>query len=261
MQTGNSGGHAVLLGGRPAVCGTAQLQRGQQENHVLAFDVSKAFDTALHGALALLLRHMGVLEELITLFHTLSCSSTVCNNARSHSEHPPPSTLKARQHGNRRALPPPPTAPLAEPCPQAQGDACHAVPPLVQAYCDDLLLTSHSLTQFLEYATAIVEYLADMGMSLNVGKCAYCPTTRTPSIIVHLDPNNAVTPWVCLVAKSTVPYLGLKLDPKRMASMKEKRVLRCEALLGSCNNTLGPASIPHEVMAAPAGGIVRYAAP
>ena len=42
--------------------------------------------------------------------------------------------------------------------------------------------------------------------------------------------------------------------------MKEKHVLRCEALLGWCKNTLGPASMPHEVMAALVGGIVRYAA-
>ena len=54
-----------------------RLQRGQEENHVLAFDVSKAFDAAPHGALALLLRHMGVLEELIGLFHTLSRGSLV----------------------------------------------------------------------------------------------------------------------------------------------------------------------------------------
>ena len=43
--------------------------------------------------------------------------------------------------------------------------------------------------------------------------------------------------------------------------MKKKHVLRCEALLGWCKNTLGPASVPHEVMAAVVGGIVRYAAP
>ena len=37
-------------------------------------------------------------------------------------------------------------------------------------------------------------------------------------------------------------------------------MLRCEALLGWCKNTLGPASVPHEVMAAVVGGVVRYAA-
>ena len=43
--------------------------------------------------------------------------------------------------------------------------------------------------------------------------------------------------------------------------MKEKHVFRCEALLGWCKNTLGPPSVPHEVMVAVVGGIVRYAAP
>ena len=143
----------------------------------------------------------------------------------------------------------------------AQGDARHAVPPLVQAYCDELPLIAHSLPQFLECAAAIAQYLADMGMSLNVSKCAYASTARIPSIMVCLNPGNAAAPWVCLHAKGTVPYLGLRLDPRGIASMKEKHVLRCEALLGWCKNTLGPASVPHEVMAAVVGGIVQYAAP
>ena len=37
--------------------------------------------------------------------------------------------------------------------------------------------------------------------------------------------------------------------------MKEKHVLRCEALLGRCDNTLGPVSVPHEVTAAVVGGL------
>ena len=144
---------------------------------------------------------------------------------------------------------------------KAQGDARHAVPPLVQAYCDDLLLIAHSLPQFLQYAAALAQYLADIDMSLNVGKCVNATTTRIPWIMVPPNPNSAVAPWVCLQAKGTVPYLGLRLDPRGMASMKEKHVLRCEALLGWCKNTLGPASVPHEVMVVVVGGIVRYAAP
>ena len=38
-------------------------------------------------------------------------------------------------------------------------------------------------------------------------------------------------------------------------------MLRCEALLGWCRNTLGLALVPDEVMAAVVSGIVRYAAP
>ena len=98
-------------------------------------------------------------------------------------------------------------------------------------------------------------------MSLNVSKCAYASTARIPSIMVRINPGNAAAPWVCLHAKGTVPYPGLRLDPRGMLSMKEKHVLRCGALLGRCKNTLRPASMPHEVMAAVVGGIVRYAAP
>ena len=199
---------------------------------------------------------MGVPEELITLFHTLSCGSLV----RIVTAHGP--TPSIRLHSGPRQgsaesavlyllLLEPLLRSLA--C-KAQGYARHAVPPLVQ-------LIAHSLPQFPEYAAAIAQYLTDMGMSLNVGKCAYATTTRIPSIMMCLNPGNAAAPRVCLHAKGTVPYLGLRLDPRGVASMKEKHVLRCEALLGWCKNTLGPASVPHEVMAAVVGGIVRYAAP
>ena len=133
--------------------------------------------------------------------------------------------------------------------------------PLVQAYCDDLLLIAHSLPQLLEYAAAIAQYLTNMGMSLSVGTCAYATTARIPSIMVCLNPGNAAAPWLCLLTKGTVPYLGLRLVPRGSVSLKEKHVLRCEALLGWCKKTLGPASVPHQVMAAMVACIVRYAAP
>ena len=142
---------------------------------------------------------------------------------------------------------------------KAKGDTRHGVPPLVQAYCDDLLLIVHTLPQFL--AEAIARYLADMGMSLNVCKCAYATTAHISSIMVHLDQDNAVAPWLCLGAKSEVPYLGLRFDPAGKASMKERHVLRYESLLGWCKNPLGPTSVPHELMAAVVGGMVWYAAP
>ena len=247
----------------PVFLAQRRLQRGQEENHVLAFDVSKAFDTAPHGALALLLRHMGVLEELIRLFHTLCCASLV-RIVTAHGPSPSIRLHRGLRQGSAESavlylhLLEPLLRSLA--C-KARGDTRHAVPPLVQAYCDDLLLIAHSLPQFLEYAAAIAEYVTDMGMSLNVGKCAYANTALIHSITVCLNPANAEAPWVCLHAKGTVPYLGLRLDARGIATMKEKHVLRCEALLCWCKNTLGPASVPDEVMAAVVGGIIRYAAP
>ena len=182
----------------PVFLAKRRLQRGQKENHVLAFDVSKAFDTAPHGALAVLPCHTGVPEEVAKLFHTLSCGSTV----RIVTAHGPTPSIRVHRRVRQGSagsavlylllLEPL----LRSPASKAQGDARHAVPPLVQAYCDDLLLIAHSLPQFLEYAAAIAQYLADMGMSLNVGKCAYATTTRIPSIMVCLNPNNAACPWV-----------------------------------------------------------------
>ena len=135
-----------------------RVQRGQEENHVVAFDVSKTFNTAPHGALALLLCHMGVPKELIKLFHTLSCGSTVRNVTA------PGPGLSIRLHRGLRQgsaesavlylllLLEPLLRSLAR---KAQGDARHAELPLVQAYCDDFLLIAHYLAQFLEYTAAI----------------------------------------------------------------------------------------------------------
>ena len=236
----------------PVFLARRRLQRGQEENHVLAFDVSKAFDTAPHRALAPLLRHMGVPEELIRLLHTLSCGSLV-RIVTAHGPTPSIRLHRGLRQGSAESavlyllLLEPLLRSLA--C-KARGDARHAVPPLVQAYCDDLLLIAHSLPQFLEYAAAIARYLTDMGMSLNVGKCAYANTARIHSIMVCLSPGNTAAPWVCLHAKGTVPYLGVRLGPRGMATMKEKHVLRCEALLGWCKNTLGLLSMPFVPLAA-----------
>ena len=127
---------------------------------------------------------------------------------------------------------------------KAQGDIRHVVPPLVQAYCDDLLLIAHSLLQLLEYAAAIARYLTDMSTPLNVRKCVYATTARISSIMVCLNPNDAVTPWVCLEAKRTVPYLGLRLDSTGLASMKEKHRLRCEALWSGARTPWGRRPYP-----------------
>ena len=144
---------------------------------------------------------------------------------------------------------------------KASKDTRHVLRPLVQAYYDDLLLIGHMQQQFLEYAAAIAWYLDHMDMSLNVRKCAHATTTRILFVMVCLDPDRVEAPWVRLGAKDTVPFLGLRLDPHGVVSMKEKHVQRREALLSWCLSTLGPTSVPHEVVAVVVGGIVRYAAP
>ena len=174
----------------PVFLAERKLQRGKEENHVLAFDVSKALEAARHGAPALLVRHMGVPRELRKLFHTHSSGFTM----RIVTVHGPTQSIRLHR-GQRQGsaesavlylllLQPL----LRTPAHKAEGDARHDMPPLVQVYCDDLLLIVHSLPQLLEYAAAIARYLADMGMSLNFRKCAYATTAPIPSIMVHLEP-------------------------------------------------------------------------
>ena len=111
----------------PIFLAERRLQRGQEENHVLAFDVSKAFDTAPHGVLALLLRHMRVPEELIRLSHTLSCGFLVSIVIHRHSAPQGPAAGQCRE---RCALPPPLRTSPAEPCLQGPGrcSPCAASP-------------------------------------------------------------------------------------------------------------------------------------
>ena len=139
---------------------------------------------------------MGVPEELIKLFRTLSCSSMMRIDT-AHGPTPSVRLHRGLQQGSAESavlyllLLEPLLRSLAT---KAQGDARHAVPPLVQAYCDDLLPIALSLRQFLEYAGEIAQYLADMGVSLNVSNCTYATTTPIPSIMVCLNPNNAAAP-------------------------------------------------------------------
>ena len=138
----------------PMFVAQRRLQRKQKENQGLAFDVAKAFDTALHGALALLLRRMGVPEELVKLFHTLSCGSTV-RIIMAYGRTPSIYLHRGLRQGSAESavlylLPLEPL--LRSLARRAQEDARHAVPPLVQAYCDDLVMIEHALPQFLEYA-------------------------------------------------------------------------------------------------------------
>ena len=123
----------------------------------MASDVSKPFDTALHGALALLLRDMGVPEELIKIFHTLSWGSIV----RSVTPQGPSPSIRLHS-GLRQSSAESDVLDLLFPelllqslAGRAQGDARHAVPPLVRAYADDLLLIAHTVPQLLEYTEAI----------------------------------------------------------------------------------------------------------
>ena len=126
--------HARLHGSNTVFVSQHRLQRGHEENHVLAFDVSKAFDTAPQWAPALLVRHMGVPEELIKLFHTLTCGSTV-HIVSAHGPTPSIRLPRGLRQGSAESAVL--SLLLLEPllwclASKPKGDTRYAVPPLVQ---------------------------------------------------------------------------------------------------------------------------------
>ena len=147
----------------------------------MAFEVSKAFDTTPYGMLAVVLCHMGVPKELIQLFHTLGCGSTV-RIVTAHGLTPCICLHWGLWQSSAESkvlyllLMQPLLRSLAS---KANGDQRHALRPPVQAYSNDLLIRSHRPQLFLEYAT-IATYLTNMDMLLNLRQCAYATTPRIP---------------------------------------------------------------------------------
>ena len=68
--------------GPPLFMAQRQLQRGRP-NYVFSFDARKAFDTAPHGALHLILRHLSVLPEVIDLLLFLHTCTRHINTTNS----------------------------------------------------------------------------------------------------------------------------------------------------------------------------------
>ena len=91
----------ALLGsntGPPLFMAQRQLQRGRP-NYVFFFDARKAFDTAPHGALHLLLRHLSVLPEVIDLLLFLHTCARL-RIVTAHGLTQPVHMLRAVRQGN-----------------------------------------------------------------------------------------------------------------------------------------------------------------
>ena len=238
----------------------AFLQRGRP-NYVFSFDARKAFDTAPHGALHLILRHLSVPPEVIDLLLFLHTCARL-RIVTAHGLTQPVHMLRGVRQGNPES--PLLYALLLEPLLRAQGHRLR--PPreaergLIQPYIDDLLVVAHTLQHFVEGVEAVAAYLGMMGMELNPQKCAMATTEGVPGLQLRLCPH-LENPWHWVPAADSVPYLGLKLQPDREFSLQRKHRLRLAAVHHWCLNTLPTPKVVQDVILAILGGVTQYVAP
>ena len=246
--------------GPPLFMAQRQLQRGRP-NYVISFDARKAFDTALHGRLHLILHHLPVPPQVIDLLLFLH----TCARLRIFTVHgltQPVHMLRGVLQGNPES--PLLKARLLEPLLRAQGHRLR--PPgeaergLNQAYIDDLLVVAHTLQHFVENVEAVAAELAMMGMELNPCKCAMATTEGVPDLQLRLCPH-LENSWHPVPAADSVPYLGLQLQPDGEFSLQRKQRLRLAAVHHWCLNTLAPPKVVQDVILAILGGVTQYVAP
>ena len=246
--------------GPPLFMAQRQLQRGRP-NYVFSFDARKAFDTAPHGALHLILRHLSVPPKVIHLLLILHRCARLCI-VTAHRLTQPVHMLRGVRQGNPES--PLLYALLLEPLLRAHGHRLR--PPgeaergLIQAYIDDLLVVAHTLQHFFEGVEAVPAYLGMMGMELNPRKCAVATTEGIPGLQLRLCPH-LENPWHWVPAADSVPYLGLQLQPNREFSLQRKHRPRLAAVNHWCLNTLAPPKVVQDVILAILGGVTQYVAP
>ena len=205
--------------GPPLFMAQRQLERGRP-NYVFSFDAYKAFNTALHGALHLILRHLSVPPEVIDLLLFLHTCARL-RIVTAHGLTQPVHMLRSVRQGKPES--PLLYALLLEPLLRAQGHCLR--PPggaeqgLIQAYIDDLLVVAHTLQHFVEGVEAVAAYLGMMGMELNPRKCAMATTEGIPGLQLRLCPH-LENSWHWVPAADSVPYLGLQLQPEGEFSLQ-----------------------------------------
>ena len=246
--------------GPPLFIAQQQLQQGGP-NYVFSLDARKAFDTAPHGALHLILRRLSVPPEVIDLLLFLH----TCARLRIVTAHGPTQPVHMLR-GVRQRSPESPLlyALLLEPLLRAQGHRLR--PPreaergLIQAYIDDLLVVAHTLQHFVEGVEAVAAYLGMMGMDLNPRKCPMATTEGVPGLQLRVCPH-LENPWHWVPAADSVPYLGFQLQPDEEFSLQRKQLLRLAAVHHWCLNTRVPPKVVQDVILAILGGSTQYVAP
>ena len=246
--------------GPPLFMVQQQLRRGRP-NYVFFLDARKAFNTAPHGALHLILRHPSVLPEVIDLLLFLHTCARL-RIVTAHGLTQPIHMLRGVRQGNLES--PLLYALFVEPLLRAQGHRLR--PPreadrgIIQAYINDLLVVAHTLQHFVEGVEAVAAYLEMMSMELNPRKCAMATTEGVPGLQLRLCPHlENPSHWV--PAADSVPYLGLQLQPDGEFSLQRKHRLRLAAVHHWCFNTLAPPKAVQDVILATLGGVTQYVAP
>ena len=246
--------------GPPLFMAQRQLQQGRP-NYVFSFEARKAFNTAPHGTLHLILRHLSVPSEVIDLLLFLHRCARL-RIVTAHGLTQPVHMLRRVRQGNPES--PLLYALLLEPLLRAQGHRLR--PPeeaergLIQAYIDNLLVVAHTLQHFVEGNEAVAAYLGVMDMELNPRKCAMATTEGVPGLQLRLCPY-LENPWHWVAAADSVPYLGLQLQPDGEFSLQRKHRLRLAAVHHWCLNTLAPPKVVQDVILAILGGVTQYVTP
>ena len=246
--------------GPPLLMAQRQLQR-ERTNYVFSFDARKAFDTAPHDALHLILGHLSVPPEVIDLLLFLhTCARLRIVTAQGPIQ--PVHMLRGVRQGNHES--PLLYALLLEPLLRAQGHRLR--PPgkaergLIQAYIDDLLVVAHTLQHFVQGPESVAAYLAMISMELNLRKCAMATTEGVPGLQLRLC-THLENPWHWVLAADSVAYLGLQLQPDGEFSLQRKHRLRLAAVHHWCLNTLAPPKVVQDLILAILGTVTQYVAP
>ena len=239
--------------GRPLFMAQRQLKR-ERPNYVFSYDARKAFNTAPHDALHLIMRHLFVPPEVIDLLLFLHTCARL-RIVTAHGLTQPVHMLRGVRQGNLES--PLLYALLLEPLLRAQGKRLHlpggAEPGLIQAYIKGLLVVANTLQHFVEGVEAPAVYLGMMGIELNPRKCAMATTEGVRGLQLRLCPH-LENPWHWVPAADSVPYLGLQLQPDGEFSLQRKHRIRLAAVHHLCLNTLAPPKVVQDVILAILGG-------
>ena len=154
-------------------------------SHVISFDASKAFDSAPHGAISLVLTHLGMPQNLRSLFLFAHVGARV----RLIAAHGLTEVVILHRGVRQGAVESPILYNLLlEPLLRALPSSVQINPDsLLSGYCDDLVLIVHSWEDLHSAVEYMSKYLAALGMSFNPKKGKFMTTEQAAGVLVFLS--------------------------------------------------------------------------